>query len=134
MIRDRIIKKAGERITAHIRARYSLVKVTPKQGLFNHNCHNNSVEFCRNNEGFGIVEAVCIEEGVPILHYLNDKDGVYYETTLGWRAVKLEYYVIRAIHESDYDFITNEFNRSQDSWLADFGKWYFKLFNIDRLL
>jgi hypothetical protein len=115
-------QKIYNRIIMHVRSRYTMVDVLPKAGLFNYKCFDNAVEFSRTNEGFEVVEVIYIEDSMPILHYVNREvsTGLLYETTLGYRATKLEYYAIRTIHLSDHSGIRSEFNRSLESWLFQF--------------
>jgi hypothetical protein len=103
-----------------------MVDVTPITGLFNQKCFYNAVEYARVNEGHSVVEVMMIDGSTPILHYLNKVDATeeLLETTLGYRASKLEYYVIREIHKNDYDSIGDEFDRAVDSWLMEFTTWF----------
>jgi hypothetical protein len=116
------IDKIHDRVVEYIRSRHSLVDVKPKQGLFNFKCFYNSVEFARLNPEYSVVETICIENGIPILHYINKhiETGELYETTLGYQAEYNEYYIIRDIHKNDHKFIGNEFDRSLDAWLHQF--------------
>ena len=134
-IKQRVEEKIDTLIRSYVRSRYTMIDVEAVQGMFNFRCHENSVQYAKQNEGYGIAEVIYIDGDKPILHYLNTKDGKFFETTLGWRAEDLEYYKIRDIHHSDWNRIHSEFNRSLESWLNQFTKWYHrKLFRIDRVL
>lgn len=134
-LREKIETKIWSRINTYLRSRYTMIDVEPVQGMFNHRCHENSVQYAKSNEGFGIAEVIYIDGDKPILHYVNTKEGKFYETTLGWRASDLEYYKIRDIHPADWNRIHSEFSRSLDSWLTEYTKWYHrKIFRIDRVL
>lgn len=127
--------KLWSKVCAYVRSRYTMIDVEPVQGMFNFRCHENSVQYAKSNEGYGIAEVIYIEDGSPILHYVNTKDGKFYETTLGWRAEDLEYYKIRDIHPSDWNRIHSEFSRALDSWNEQFTNWMDRrILKIDRIL
>lgn len=131
------LKKVNKNICDYVRSRYTMVDVLPEQGLFNQKCFYNAVEYARVYEGVSVVEVIYIDNGDPILHYLNKDNGTgeLFETTLGFRADSLEYYVIRDIADGDHKHIGDEFNRSLRSWLMQFtGSVGRFLFGIDRVL
>jgi len=120
------IDKIHKRICTDVRSMYSMVDVLPKQGVFNHRCYFNAVEYARIHKGVDVLEVIYIEGEEPILHYINRviKTGELLETTLGYRADSLEYYVIKEVHESDYKNIHSEFNRSLEAWTAKWTNWF----------
>ena len=125
------------RICLHVRSRYQMIKPKPTAGMFNFRCHENAVEYQRLHPECHIVEVIYIDNGDPILHYVNydPATGDYLETTLGWRAEVLEYYKIREIHPDDYRRIPSEFSRALDSWLYQFTNWFQRFFfRINRVL
>jgi len=130
--KDRINK----RICEFIRSRYAMVDVKPEAGLFNYRCYFNAVEYASLNKNVAVLEAIYIEDGHPTLHYINrNSKGELLETTLGYRAKDLEYYVIREIHKSDYKRICGEFDNSLDSWRHQFTNWFErKIIGIERVL
>ena len=129
--------RAHLKICEYVRARYEMVKVKPEAGLFNYKCHCNAVEYARTRRGVEVLEVIYIENGYPILHYINrhTETGSLLETTLGFMADDLEYYVIRTIHPDDYKRIVSEFDNSLKSWLMQFTSWYDRvLFGVDRVV
>ena len=133
MIKSKLKERLNARVCMYFRSRYELIKPLPIQGLFNYKCFYNVAEYVRLNDEIGIVEVVYIDDGYPVLHYLNYDPATqeYLETTLGFLAEQNEYYKIRSIHPSDYNNIAQEFSRSRDSWNNQFLKWYHKLVLID---
>ena len=123
-----------KRVTNEVRAKFARIDVIPKQGLFNHKCFHNAVEFAYNNEGYHVVEVMQIDNGASVLHYVNCKFGIFYETTLGHLAEGREYYFIRVINEKDYPFIEWEFTNSKKTWNNKYLKWYHKLIKINRIV
>ena len=127
-MKQRLLKRAQERICRRLRARFTMVKPEPVQGMFNFRCHENCVEYVRQRpeEKLAVVETIYIDNGEPILHYLvhDPAAGRYLEVTLGWTATLHEYYLIRPVHPSDFDRIHSEFSRSRADWCDEFVGWF----------
>lgn len=138
-MKQRLLKRAQERICRRLRARFTMVKPEPVQGMFNFRCHENCVEYVRQRpeEKLAVVETIYIDNGEPILHYLvhDPAAGRYLEVTLGWRAEHLEYYVVRPIHPDDHRHILSEFQRALDDWTEEYVGWFGrKVLGITRVL
>lgn len=120
-------------IAAHLRANHTPAQVEPVQGLFNFRCHENSVEWHRQRPDHVVVECIYLDEGQPILHYLvRDPAGKLLEVTLGWRALELEYFILRDIAKP-FD-IHREFSASMDYWLQTYTTRLDRLLGIDRVV
>jgi hypothetical protein len=122
-----------------LRSRHQQVEVRPLQGLFNHQCHQNCVEWVRTHpeHRLTVVETVYVDEdGDPVLHYVvRDAAGVHHDVTLGWRAQGLEVYRIRDLLPEDHARILREFDNSMASWLEEFvPRWQRALLNITRIV
>jgi hypothetical protein len=138
-MKQRLLKRAQERICRRLRARFTMVKPEPVQGMFNFRCHENCVEYVRLHpeENLALVETIYIDGGEPILHYLvhDPAAGRYLEVTLGWRAEHLEYYVVRPLHPDDLRYILSEFQRSLNDWTEEYVGWFGrKVLGIKRVL
>ena len=136
-MKQRVQQAIRDKIVRHVRSRYELIKPAPTQGLFNFRCFENAVEYQRLNPNLEIFEVMGVDDGDPFLHYINfdPEAGEFLETSLGWRAETMEYYVIRPIHPSDYRYIHREFNRACDSWRDQFTNWFHrKVLRIDRVV
>lgn len=121
--------RAWEKICRRLRTRHTRILPRPEQGLFNYNCHRNSLEYVRRHpcRNLDVVEVMYIDGGVPILHYIvrdNDRNE-YLEVTLGHEAETLEYYFIRPVPPDKATFaaIFGEFSRSQEDWEREFIGW-----------
>ncbi len=103
-------------------------------GLFNHKCFNNAVQYYYDNNRKGnkvkVFEVIAISESDPCLHYINyDKNTkTYLETTLGYKANSIEYYLIREVHKDEFTNIENSFKNSLNEWNNRFISW------IDRVV
>ena len=119
-------KKVRVRIRDYVRSTHEQIKPEPTLGLFNFRCYENAVEYRRRYPEMEVIEVIYIDNGEPILHYLNRDpvSGAYLETTLGWRAEYLEYYFIRKVHHDDHRWVAGEFERGLDVWLYRFTNWF----------
>ena len=119
-------KRVQKRIRDYVRSMHEQIKPEPTLGLFNFRCYENAVEYNRRYPEMEVIEVIYIDNGQPILHYINRNpvDGAYLETTLGWRAECLEYYFIRKVHHDDHRWVSGEFERGLDVWLYRFTNWF----------
>ena len=121
------------------RATGNFVKAFNTKGLFNYKCFHNAVQYATDNEGHSVVECVYIDwkqdYNDPILHYLNEKDGVYYETTLGYRSEFMDYYIIKTVPKEDWGGISILFENSLQVWLRKRTNWFDRnILKIDRVV
>lgn len=135
-LRDHWSQKLNAEICNYFRARYPMILVKPCQGLFNYQCYFNAVEYALAHDGISVVEVVYINGSEPILHYINYdvEQDTYLETTLGFRADYLEYYLLRTIHPDDYKYIGGEFDRAIDSWSDQFITPWRRFLGLRRVL
>lgn len=134
-----IKRRARARLIQRLRTRYQQITPAPLgRGMFNFRCHENCVEAVRlePDRGFTICEAIYVEDGQPVLHYLlRDPFGQYHDPTLGWRCDHLEFYLIRDLLPADHARILTEFDRSLRDWTEEFvGPLLARLLNIDRII
>lgn len=136
-MKTRLLENAQDAVLMHARTRLKKIVAKPTQGLFNFRCFENAVQYAKENDNAIVVEVMLDDNGVPILHFIN-KDlntGEYLETTQGWRADHMDYYLIKEIHPEQYAYIGRLFNAGVDSWSDQFaGKWYHKLLGIRRIV
>lgn len=109
------------------------IEVEPKQGLFNHKCMCNAVEWQSKNGGT-VHEVIAIGPDGPILHYINNSNGIYFETTLGFMARDLEYFLVRGVSTVEYSNIQEVFRKRLKALDSRYLRWYHKLFGIRRIL
>lgn len=102
------------------------IEVEPKQGLFNKMCFFNAVDYSeRHEQDIKVAEVIIVEEGFTYLHYINvDEAGVYLETSLGFRATYIDYYLVRIIPSEDYHRIHKLFDNAQRAYADKFLNWY----------
>lgn len=136
-LRRRARTRINERLCRHVRSRLKKIQVVPTQGLFNFRCFENAVEYQRTHPDLRLYEVIYIDQGDPILHYVN-YDPVacrFLETTLGWRADTLDYFLVREIEPENYQKIHDEFNRALEGWNDQYLSWFARrVLGIDRVV
>lgn len=88
-----------------VRAKNNRLDVKPGNHRFNQRCHSNAAAEAYNNKNLSVVMVMCIEDGNwPFIHFVNydKKKKAYIDNTLGFKALKIEYYYIKDI-ESIWD-------------------------------
>ena len=86
----------------HIVSKYNTIKVKSGKMLYNFRCSYNSVHFARKKKNKKIAMCVYMDDGVPIIHFLNYHKGKYIDNTLGEWSKCYNYYFIRWIEEEDF--------------------------------
>lgn len=136
-MRSKRLRTIYKEVSNYVKFNHKRINVLPEQGMFNYRCFYNAVEFARKHPDTVVVEVMFIDDGEPILHYINqNKDtGEYIETTLGFRASSLDYYFIRVIDEKDYSTLGSQFSEVVNSWTMRFTSWFDrKILSIDRVV
>lgn len=130
------VKTIERRLANKLRATATTGTAVNAQGLFNFRCFENAVQYAKDNEGFGIQEVILVAQNDEcILHYVNSKDGILYETTLGWRHIEYEYFVQREVTEAEWNSIHSSFTGSLDMWLYECTNWFDrKVLSISRIV
>ena len=136
-LRQRRKGRVEARLKDHLRSRHPVIDVECGNGMFNLKCHENAVQWAFEHEDKGtkVVECIYIDAGTPILHYVNELDGMFIDNTLGFFSKKMEFYYIRVIHKTDWPYVRGEFDTSLDAWAYQFTTWFDrKILKIDRVL
>jgi hypothetical protein len=128
--------RVDKRVCDHVRAKYKQITVQPRKGLFNQMCFDNAVQYYHDAENkIEIFEVITIKNGDPILHYINYdvEKGVYLETTLGYKCVQFDYYLIREVHKDEFNIIQLVFSNNLGVWTQEFTTWIDRtIFRIKR--
>lgn len=118
--------RAKKEICNYIISKYTKISVKPGKGLFNYQCHRNSVHIASRNKHKKIAMCVYIDEGYPIVHFINYNKGKYTDNTLGEWTTLYEYYFIKWIKEDEFYNVFTIF----DAFKKELGKrlsWWVKL-------
>lgn len=74
------------------------------KGIFNNECHNNSVQAVKDGIASGIILCICASRSEVFPHFINmTKNGKLIDNTFGWRYEKMDYYYVRDIREEEYE-------------------------------
>lgn len=93
--------KAQREICNKIVSEHKLIKVEAGEILYNFRCQYNSVHFAKKNKDKKIAMCVYIDNGYPIIHFINYRKGVFTDNTLGEWSKLHNYYFIRWIYDSE---------------------------------
>lgn len=127
-----IEEKLREAAAVDTQSTKQMIKVEPKQGLFNQMCFDNAAQY-QSEHGGEVVEVVTVRNGWASLHYINKIDGAYLETTLGYKSYKYEYFYLRVITEEDYKNMNWVFENALATLSRPYIRWYHKLLGIKRV-
>jgi hypothetical protein len=126
-----IEKSLREKVAVDIQSTKQMITVIPKQGLFNQQCFDNAAQY-QSEHGGDVIEVVTVRNQWPTLHYINQVDGEYLETTLGYKADRHEYFYLRIITKEDYKHMNWVFENALATLSRPYLKWYHKLLGIGR--
>jgi len=73
-------------------------------------CHMNAVHDAINNKDTTIAMCVYIEDGFPIIHFINIHEGKYIDNTLGNWSSRSDYYLVKIIKEDEFWNVQSIFN------------------------
>ena len=107
-------KKARRETYDYIISKYNTIKVKPGKCKYNFRCQYNSVHYAKKHKHKKIAMCVYMDDGYPIIHFLNYYKGEYTDNTLGQWSARHNYYFIRWIEDADMwdvDVIFTAFRR-----------------------
>lgn len=96
-------KKADEIWTNKIISKYKKIEVLPGKCRFNFRCHNNAVHEAIRNKDEKIAVVFYLDDGGPVLHFVNYRDGKFIDNTLGEWAAFNPYYFVRWIEAQQFN-------------------------------
>jgi hypothetical protein len=104
---DMFTRKANEFITEFIKANYEKISVESGECMYNYMCHANSVHRAIRKKQKRIALCFIIDEGNPIVHFINYHKKTYTDNTLGVFSENVEYYFVRFISEEEFKDVFN---------------------------
>ena len=110
--------KAHREILKHIVSKYNKIEVKAGKCKWNYQCHRNSVHFAKKNKHKKLAMVVYVEDGYPIVHFVNYNKKQFVDNTLGEWTPQFDYYFIKWIKKEDYFDIFTVFN----AFKAELGK------------
>jgi len=103
--------KARDIIVSHARATLTKIPVESGACRYNFRCHNNAVNDALNNNQDSIAMCIYIDEGYPVIHFINiDNDGIYTDNTLGRWSETVEYFLVKKIPKVDFFTVSTVFS------------------------
>lgn len=93
--------KAIKEIVNYTIATYKKIKVNPGKCRYNYMCHSNAVHEAKKKKHKKIAMVIYIDEGYPIIHFINFKNKKFKDNTLGQWTKNNEYYFVRWIKNDE---------------------------------
>lgn len=123
------VKSRIESFIGHyIRSNHQKIHVAPGECRYNFQCHSNAVHDAIVNNWPTISLCVYFDSGGAIIHFLNVKDGLFVDNTLGTWCRNKEYYHIRFIDQNEFDDV-HCIHASYRKYLKSMLPWYLRLFH-----
>lgn len=100
---------------------------------FNRKCHLNSVQYVKKGLADEVYLSIYIDDGWPIVHFINKVEDKYVDNTLGWQYELIDYYIIRKIDPSEYYDIADILDNTQSKLIEDNSNSFLRyIFNISK--
>lgn len=118
--------KAQKEICNHIISKYNKIEVKPGKCRFNYQCHRNSVHTAKKHNHKKLAMVVYIEDGYPIVHFINYNKKQFIDNTLGEWSSQVYFYFVKWIKSEDMWDIFTVFN----AFRGELGKqlsWWTKI-------
>ncbi|MBV1928683.1 MAG: hypothetical protein KUG81_04145 [Gammaproteobacteria bacterium] len=122
-IKDRV----GVRIKEHFYNTTKSIKCKNVQGLFNHRCMHNAVQYASKRDGVKVIMGVTFYKNSthPVLHYwCKDLDGEHLEVTIGYQAEDTTYYPMKEIAKGDWHMMQGVFEDALEYLMSTHTHWH----------
>lgn len=94
--------KAQKEIYQHIISNFETIKVEPGKCRYNFRCQYNAVHEAVKNSHKKIAMCVYMDNGQPIIHFVNYRKRKFVDNTLGEWSRCYNYYFIKFIDKEDF--------------------------------
>lgn len=93
--------KAYTQIIEHVTSKYNKIKVKAGKCRYNFYCHANAVHEAKKHKHKKLAMCVYIDDGYPIVHFVNYNKGKFIDNTLGEWSQQHDYYFIKWVKEDE---------------------------------
>lgn len=97
-----------DKINTYVKTNYKRINSNDMilgDSYYNRRCHLNAVQYVKQDKAKEVYLCVYIDNGQPIVHFINKKDDKYIDNTLGWLYEQMEYYIVKQVNETEYNDI-----------------------------
>jgi hypothetical protein len=95
-------KRAAKELEDYVRATYRRIGVKAGVCRFNYRCHNNAVHDAIRDGDETVALVIYVEDGYPIVHFVNVHEGEFVDNTLGEWSQRYDYYYVRHIERDEF--------------------------------
>lgn len=118
--------KAREKILNYVSSQYTPINVKEGKCKWNFRCHNNAVHEAVVNNQDKIAICVYVEDGWPIIHFLNYDGTDFVDNTLGIWCSQYDYYFVGWIEKEEF-FNVYDYHDKQRKLFGDILNWWERL-------
>ena len=93
--------KAQQEIANYTIANYEKIKVKAGKCRYNFRCQYNSVHEAKKNKHKKLAMCIYLDDGYPIIHFINYNKGKFIDNTLGEWSSKVDFYFVRWISDEE---------------------------------
>ena len=93
--------KAQQEIANYTIANYEKIKVKAGKCRYNFRCQYNSVHEAKKNKHKKLAMCIYLDDGYPIVHFINYNKGKFVDNTLGEWGSKVDFYFVRWISDEE---------------------------------
>jgi hypothetical protein len=94
-------RKAIKILYQNIISKYNTIEVNPGKCRYNFRCQYNAVHEAKKHNHKKIAMCVYMDDGQPIIHFINYNKGKFVDNTLGQWSKCYNYYFIKWIDKED---------------------------------
>ncbi len=121
-------KKVYMRVLLDLSSLNEKVNAKSVQGLFNHKCFWNAVQYATENKNVKVIMGIYTDKkGYSYLHFWNKLADEHLETTLGFLCNEQDYYPIKEIPSEDWSEIDQIFDEAKAVLESKYVHWYERL-------
>jgi len=129
-----------DKINMYIKTNYKKINhkdMVLGDSYYNRRCHLNAVQYIKQDKAEEVYLCIYIDNGQPIVHFINKKDDKYIDNTLGWLYEQMEYYIIKQVNETEYNNIWNLLKETKESltnlYTSSFTRFIFRIKSMNLL-
>lgn len=93
--------RARKEICNYIISKYNKIEVRVGKCRYNFRCHNNAVHEAKRKNHKKLAMVVYIDDGYPIVHFINYHKKQFVDNTLGEWTTQYDYYFIKWVKDDE---------------------------------
>ncbi|MDX1365897.1 MAG: hypothetical protein R3243_16955 [Arenibacter latericius] len=120
-------KKQRKQVIDYVVSNHDKIIVHPGVCRYNYKCHMNAVHDAISDGDDSLAMCIYIDDGYPVIHFINIHDGEYVDNTLGQWSSRYEYYLVKKISSDEFFEIESIFVKYRN-YLKTIPDWWLRIF------